>query len=209
MLMYLSCGWRFNASENPPPKLIPPAPPRNTKIPGWKIIAETKAHHDFIQTGERSNWEFYVVIRGELACMDGASPAAKPGFQERTLWVHPPGSCHYWRNPPGRSCLVLVFHFATIPALFEAALGKNHRGQIQFHPRKAGVLKAVFDRIVPHYRKPEFLSPLLFEAAVCELSAFFLAHHETLRHARAFDPAAPRSPMRLNTTDSIFWKNPM
>lgn len=201
MLMYLSCGWRYDARHLPGRLPPPPSPPKvggGKRVRDWGKISETKPNRTAVLGAERNNWEIFAVIHGGMALVpSGCCGDGLPDFRERTVWITPPGSSHTWATAPGTASKVLVFHFARLPELLEISLGKVRSGHVAINKRDIGVLQGVFEKLIVHYRHPEFASPLIFEAAACELSAFFLQRHETLGKADAFEPGALKVAMAV------------
>lgn len=200
MLMYLSCGWRYD-HEAPPKRLDDlPKRPRRIAVRAWEQLAHTRVFQTAVVPGDRPNWEIYAVLSGKLAVGPTSDRGAQSAYRERTLWIHPPGSCHTWRTPPGTAAHVLVFHFAAIPATFEKALGPSRTGEIGFRISDRAFLQQLFLSLAADYRTPSVSSLLLFEAAACQLGHFFLSHQESLHKCPAFDPAAAK----INTAISYF-----
>jgi AraC-like DNA-binding protein len=190
MMMYLACGWRYN------PKSPPRRPPQFTIVPArlrkfsklWKEVA--CAGPAVASAGKRQNWEFMVVLEGrqKLLAQTGKPPLNEP-FQSHSMWICPPGSDHGWIVPPGESSWIFVMHFASIPPSLEQVLSGTKYGYVKFCAEEGRRLKELLFRVVPHYHNPVFASSLYFQAALCELSAFYI-EHSSLAKTPTFDDSA-------------------
>lgn len=138
----------------------------------------------------RGNWEFFAVVRGSIRPLhpDRASPA----FESRRLWLLPPESPHSWITPPGRSCHMFVFHFASIHPLLESSLPASRELSIPLNETDVRLLATLNKELLPHYHSPRLSSAVHFEAAMLRLSTLFLERDRDVSELAAFDDGAEK-----------------
>jgi AraC-like DNA-binding protein len=190
--MYLSCGWRYNVGAGPGklPRAKKSGAALSDLVPS--IISRIKPLPPLrLHRGFRPNWEFYAVTRGRVNIVPEAAAGVPTRFFEHSMWVSPPNSCHSWWVPPGSMCEVVVFHFSNVPEALERSLGESRSARVGFEPGEVLELEYLVRRLISDYQHPTELSPLVFDAALLELSAFFLKRlGAPAKDVSVFDPRA-------------------
>ena len=120
----------------------------------------------------RINWEFFAVVRGRCAPQQQAGE--KPPLATSTLWVTAPGSAHTWAAQGVQTTEVAVFHFGTVPAVLQASVRKHGQLAVALRPAEARRLAGLARSLESHYQQPNGLSPLVFQAALIELTLLVL-----------------------------------
>jgi AraC family transcriptional regulator len=120
----------------------------------------------------RMNWEFFAVVKGRCAPLGGNNAPAR--LAARTLWITAPGSAHTWAGEGPRTAEVAVFHFGSVPAALEAAVRDHGQIAVALTAAACRRLAALARELQPEYHQPTPLSPLVFEAALLELSVLVL-----------------------------------
>lgn len=131
----------------------------------------------------RTNWEFYAVIEGR--CGLRFSDHQRPRMRERTLWVFAPECSHAWANYRRTDYDRLSLHFGAVPYPLDEVVRQNG-GWLEKPLTDADVarLRAVADELEPAFCHPTFLSPLIFQHRILDLSRLML-------EGRAFDELPP------------------
>lgn len=115
----------------------------------------------------RPVWEFYALLRGRIAPVleSGAQPLAdKP-----TLWIFPPEISHGWTGQK-RAAEVMVFHFGYVPAILDHRARERGHMQIELSARDTRSILKLSGEVKPHFERPNLLSPVIYQKALCELT---------------------------------------
>jgi AraC family transcriptional regulator len=120
----------------------------------------------------RINWEFFAVVRGRCAPQQGEHD--RPALRTATLWVTAPGSAHTWAAQGTQTTDVAVFHFGSVPAVLQACVRKHGQLAVPLRAAEARRVAALARSLERHYQQPNGLSPLVFQAALIELTLLAL-----------------------------------
>lgn len=74
----------------------------------------------------RRSWEFYAVLRGEIAPLLERNDALE--LESSCLWLFPPTYPHGWKGNPAKRARVAVFHFDEIPAELDKFVREDPAG---------------------------------------------------------------------------------
>ncbi len=120
----------------------------------------------------RMNWEFFAVVRGRCAPL--ARETKPTSLHARTLWITPPGSAHTWSGERGRQAHVAVFHFWSVPSALEAVAREHRQICLPLTAAECRRVEALACSLKPDFQHPSRISPLVFQAALLELTLLVL-----------------------------------
>ena len=125
----------------------------------------------------RTNWEFYAVIDGK--CGPVFRDDQPPVLCEKTLWIFSPECSHAWADDGRRKYHRIVLHFGSVPY----PLGEIVRAQGWFAKKLTDAdiarLQAIAAELEPHFCEPNFISPVVFQGRLMDLTALALASFAT------------------------------
>jgi|GEM_PF-270250 len=130
----------------------------------------------------RVNWEFLVVIKGQIAPYTVDTDPLE--LKADTLWLFPPGVVHGWRGKPREKSEVVVVHFSTVPGVVERAFGDEPYLSVKVTPQERRQLARLGRSLKPHYWKPVMASELYAERALIDLSLILLKDHRDIHQPR-------------------------
>jgi len=116
----------------------------------------------------RNFWEFQAVVRGR--CAPTLSETVPTVHHKRRLWVFPAATAHGWHTPPGRTCEIVVMHFAQVPTVLRVAAERRGYLSVPLTPAEAQRIRALCEQVRPEYEHPSTHSMLHFEQALIALT---------------------------------------
>jgi AraC family transcriptional regulator len=125
----------------------------------------------------RTNWEFYAVTNGRcgLRFADGGKILQR----ERTLWLFAPECSHAWANLRQQPYERISMHFGSVPYPLDEVVRQNG-GWIEKTLSDADIVRlgAIARDLEPAFCQPNFISPLLFQRHLADLSLLMLEGRE-------------------------------
>ena len=120
----------------------------------------------------RMNWEFFAVVKGRCAPLDGDKP--QPLLAQNTLWVTAPGSAHTWAGDGSKRAHVAVFHFGSVPPPLEAAVRDRRQLALSLTAAECERVVELARELHSDFHQPNHFSNLVFQAALIELTLLVL-----------------------------------
>jgi AraC family transcriptional regulator len=120
----------------------------------------------------RINWEFFAVVKGRCAPLDGDK--THPPLSEQTLWVTAPGSAHTWAGDGSKRAQVAVFHFGSVPGALETAVRDRRQLALSLTAAECERVVELARELHSDFHQPNYFSNLVFQAALIELSLLVL-----------------------------------
>ncbi|HEU5080595.1 MAG TPA: AraC family transcriptional regulator [Opitutaceae bacterium] len=127
----------------------------------------------------RVNWEFFAVVKGQVAPYTKDSDPID--LKSDTLWLFPPGVVHGWRGKRGQKCEVVVIHFSIVPGVVERAFGDEPYLSVQLTPLERSRIVRLGRALKPHYWNPIVASELFADRARIDLSLLLLKGRRELQ----------------------------
>lgn len=121
----------------------------------------------------RTNWEFYAVIEGR--CAPVFRDDEPPVLQEKTLWVFSPECSHAWADDGRRKYHRIVLHFGSVPYPLDEIVRAQGWFSKKLTDAEITRLQAIAAELEPHFREPNFISPVVFQGRLMDLTALALA----------------------------------
>jgi AraC-like DNA-binding protein len=133
----------------------------------------------------RGNWEIMVIIRGlAQPVLNGEE---RPTWHQRQMWIVGPQSLHMWKRDPSQPCEVICAHFACLHPVMENFISPTYSTSVPLMPADITKIKALYARMLPHYRNPSLTSTLIFEQAMLEFCLLALQNIKQPMHVPGFD----------------------
>lgn len=120
----------------------------------------------------RPNWEFFAVVKGEIAPVIALSD--QPIFTGATFWLFPPGHLHGWKGKPRKRCSIAVFQYDRIPQALELLAQRLGGIALTLKPAEKFRFEALARELLPYAWSDSALKEVLAERVLLDLTLLIL-----------------------------------
>lgn len=124
-----------------------------------------------VQPFTRPAWEFQAVLKGAIGPL---LPDREVSLHRRTLWLFPPGHCHFWEGEAGRLAEVVVFHFPAVPEPLATLFASAPPPEIALSESECRRLRVLAAQARRYWQKPQTGMIICHEHILMELSLLVL-----------------------------------
>jgi AraC family transcriptional regulator len=187
--------------------------PGSQNITGYDYSGFKKMILRYVNTGSRRFgerpylpfarlcWEFYAVVDGSCGMLLEGNE--KLPLKQSHFWLLPPNFIHGWYGLPRKVCNIVVIHFASIPRQLAEAVPRNGFFERSLSAAECKMLKGLEGPLEREFRKPGYLSDILFQRSLLDLTLFALAG----THARELDTVKRKANIAVDAALSWYRQN--